>query len=78
MIVIGEPPAHLIEVAKEKGIDLVFMEAENERIKEEISREFRPEPMIITAPPIMERSFEDYKSGQERRRERRAKKRRGF
>jgi len=35
-------------------------------------------PMIIEAPPIIERSFEGYKTGQERRRERRAKKRGHF
>ena len=72
MIVIGQPPEKLITVAKEKGIDLIVME------DQQVSQLFKPEPMVITAPSIIERTFEDYKSGQERRRERRAKKRRGF
>ncbi|KKP51568.1 MAG: hypothetical protein UR43_C0019G0011 [candidate division TM6 bacterium GW2011_GWF2_33_332] len=33
------------------------------------------EPFIITAPPIYERSFEDYQDGKACRRERRLKKR---
>ena len=72
VIVIGQPPEKLITVAKERGIDLVVVE------DREASPLTTPKPMIITSPPIVERHFEDYKTGQERRRERRAKKRRGF
>lgn len=35
-----------------------------------------PKPFVIHAPVICERTFEDYKTGQQRRRERRAKERR--
>ena len=72
VMVIGQPPEKLITVAKERGINLVVVE------DQKVSPLTAPKPMIITAPPIVERHFEDYKSGQERRRERRAKKRRGF
>ena len=71
MIVVGQPPEKLIEVAKERGINLVVVE------DQQVSP-FAPEPMIIKALPIIERTFEGYKSGQERRRDRRAKKRRHF
>ncbi len=73
VIVIGQPPAGMIELAEKRCIDLVIVEDQ-----EEISAITKPAPMVITAPPIIERHFEDYKTGQERRRERRAKKRRGF
>ena len=72
IIIVGQPPDNLIAVAKERGIDLVVVE------DQEVSPLATPKPMAITAPPIIARHFEDYKTGQERRRERRAKKRRGF
>jgi len=72
VIVIGQPPEKLIEVVKERGVNLVVVE------DQEVAQLAKPQPMIITAPPIVERCFEDYKTGRERRRERRAKKRRGF
>jgi len=61
IIVIGQPPENLIVVAKEKGINLVIVEDQTET-------------MIIKAPPIYQRTFEDFQTGQERRRERRSKK----
>lgn len=71
VIVVGQAPEKLIEVAKERGINLVVVE------DQQVSP-FAPEPLKITAPPIYERPYEDFKSGQERRRERRANKRRHF
>lgn len=67
IIIVGQPPEQLISVAKEKGIDLIVVE------DQEVLQLAKPQPMIIMAPKIVEMHFEDYKTGQEKRRERRAK-----